>query len=130
MELKLGVDLSSYQEDLTKELFKQLIDNGMTFVIFKVQSVKQGTSILAEDTRAEIYKAWCLEFNIPYGIYIYAYPGISFQDQITMTKNLQIKYNPKITFIDAEEYLNYSTNAPYTSVYLNDFYKRYYDSLS
>jgi len=127
--MRLGVDLSRYQEDLTKELFKQLIDNGLSFVIFKVQGVKQGTSILTEDPKAETYKSWCLEYGVPYGIYIYTYPGIYFKDQIAMTKNMQLKYTPKITFIDAEEYLNLSTNLPYAPVYLNDFYKKYYDSL-
>ena len=130
MKLKLSIDVSRYQENLTKDLFKQLVDNGVSFVIFKAQGVKQGTSIIAEDPKAELFKAWCLEFKIPYGIYIYTYPGISFDVQIAFTKNMQVKYNPKITFLDAEEYKNYSTNLPYSTSYLNTFYKKYYDAVT
>ena len=129
MNLKLGVDLSRYQEDLTEALFKQLVDNGMSFVIFKVQGVKQGTSIIVEDPKAEIYKAWCLKYAVPYGVYIYTYPGINYDTQINFTRSMQVKYNPKITFIDAEEYKNYSTNLPYSPDYLNGFYKRYYTDI-
>ena len=129
MKLKLGVDLSKYQENLTKDLFKQLVDNGMSFVIFKVQGVKSGTSIIAEDPKAETFKAWCLEYKVPYGIYLYLYPGISYDTQMAFTKAMQLKYTPKITFMDAEEYKNYSTGLPLAPSFLNDFYKKYYDNL-
>ena len=129
MKLELGVDLSRYQENLTKELFKQLVDNGMSFVIFKVQGVKQGTSIIVEDPVAATYKEWCLEYGIPYGIYLYLYPGIDYDTQMQFTKAMQWKYSPRITFMDAEEWKNYSTNLPYSPDFLNGFYKKYYVNL-
>ena len=128
MKLMLGADISEYQQMMTESLFKQMVDAGLSFVIFKVQSVNRYNKIF-EDPQAQKYKSWCVKYGVPHGIYVYVYPGVSLTAQVNFTNAMTKKYNPAITYMDIEEHKNYYTNLSYPGDWLSRYYKEYYDRM-
>jgi len=127
-KMKLGADLSQYQYNLTEDLFRKLVDNGLAFVIFRSQYINS-LNKLVEDFQAPRFRELCSKYSIPCGQYFYIYPGYSFDRQIQLSNTLVSKWGTNISFPDMEEYKNLSTGLPYDPNTLNTFYREYYNNL-
>ena len=118
--MKLGCDLSQYQYNLTDDLFHKLVDNGLSFAIFRSQYINKENKIV-EDFQAARFRELCFRFSVPCGQYFYIYPGYDYDRQINLSNILVNKWGTNISFPDMEEYKNYITGFAYTPEYLNRF---------
>jgi len=109
-EMRIVIDVSSYQDSYPFEKFKLLIDSGVDAVIIRAGCY------YTPDRMLDTFVEWCRRLRVPYGLYWYFYPQTNSGQAEKFIEVARLYPDAQGLWLDVEEHTGKES-------YLDAFYK-------